>query len=148
MIKDFLPAIDWLEQDYEGRNWRVKPHRNPDWTAAHPEMDQNIYRRGPFQILDTSYCGESLADMCTEREGRVCDHGEHDGTVECWCLPTLPAYIWGLSWTEDDEHVWLTEGHRYGDGERHSKYLRAAHPYAYGEDERPNNVDWWKEDGA
>jgi hypothetical protein len=158
VIKEFLPAIEWLEQDYDFRDeasyergyqsgWRAKPRYNPDGTCPHPERDANLFRRGPYQIIDMPMCGEYLADICEEDTGVPCTHGEHQEHVKCWCLNS-PSFIQGLPWTKDDEKEWLEAGNYTGHPARFSIYLRTEHPYLFDHnwDDRPNDIHFWKEE--
>src|SRR5688572_7303 len=136
MLKEFLPAVEWLELDYDYRSredmgWKSKSRYNPDGTYGHPELDLNTYRRGPYQVLDDNVCGDFLADICTEGTGSSCDHEDHQRYVECYCLQSVPGAILGLPWTEEDERLWLTQGEYRGDPEVFSKYTRSVHPYIY-----------------
>ena len=152
MKKEFLPAINWLEQDYDHRSdtdggWRVKPRYNPDGTYPHPERDLNTYRRGPYQIIDMPMCGEYLADNCVADTGDPCTHDDHQDYVNCWCLNS-PSYILGIDWDENDEKMWLEHGNYIGRDDKYSTYLRSAHSYLFNHDwdERPNDIHFWKEE--
>lgn len=152
MIKEFLPAVEWLEQDYESREksyrgWRHPSDSNPDGSPLHPERDRNVFRRGPYQLLDDNMCDETLWEVCEENTGQKCLHKEHQEKIRCWCLQGNPGAITGLEWTEEDENHWLTRHEYQGEPERYSKYLHSVHPYLWDHayDDKPNDIDWWKD---
>lgn len=153
MIKEFLPAVEWLESDYDYRDkrenaWRSKPRYNPDGSYVGNDVDQNIYRRGPFQLLDDCICGERLSDICEENNDDPCTHEEHQYTVKCYCFSQLPMTITGLPWTEEDEKAWMERMDYRGNLYRVDRYLRETHSYAYKglSNDRANNTEWWREE--
>ena len=157
MIKEFLPAVEWLEQNYDQRSktyngWRIPPGYAPDGSDLHPERDRNVFRKGPFQLLLDAMCGEPLWESCYESTGEVCTHEEHQTLVQCWCFGGHPGRVLGLEWTSEDEEKWLKFGSFQGVPERHTDYLRKAHEYlwqdGYYNDDTPNNTEWWKEEHA
>lgn len=152
MIKEFLPAVKWLEQDYDYRSkadggWRSKPRYGPDGSHLHPELDLNQYRRGFYQLLDAPMCGEHIRDLCEDDTGERCYHSEHDFVNKCWCCMN-PGAIQNLPWTEEDEKEWLENGNYTGQHEKFRDYMREAHAYLFDDDEddQPNDIDWWKEE--
>lgn len=152
MLKEFLPAVEWLEMDYPGRDaidngWRVKPRLNPDGSHPHEAYDLNTYRRGPFQIFNGPSCGAPMSTICEDANAQECTCGDHQGRyMECYCFRARPGSISGIEWSEEDEERWLKFGAYFGVQEREHKYLEAVHPYVFefGFDDRPNNTDWWK----
>lgn len=158
MIKEFLPAVEWLERNYDKRDqvqnaWRCKldppaPGRHV-YDDVDPDLDLNQYRRGPYQILDTGNCGDYLRDLCEESGGVRCTHPDHDAYVDCYCFGGTPQYILGMSWTAENEKHYLKSGNYRGSTDEYQKYLQKAHPWIWTEgfDNKPNNTDWWKEDG-
>jgi hypothetical protein len=146
MIQEFIPAIMWLEQDYNARDeqvgydgdligWRLKPSRLPDG------------RHGFYQQFDLPTCGEYMADLCEESREKPCTHPEHRERVKCWCLP-VPGCTQGLPWTLEDERFWLETGNPYGETARYNAYLKTEYPSLYHSDYEPipNDIDFWKED--
>jgi len=149
LLKEFRPAVEWLERNYDIRDrtsngWR---HKLDPLEDAIPEgMDLNCYRRGPFQLLGEPSCGDSLRAICEESRGEgVCTHPEHDRLVDCFCFRGTPAMIQGLTWTSSDERSWLRYGNYRGDI---TQYIRNNHPYVYdkGHEDTPNNIIWWEEE--
>lgn len=158
MLKEFLPAIEWLERRYDDRDqidgaWRIKIDPAPPgqhiYAEVSPNLDLNTYRRGPYQILDGGNCGEYLRDLCEEGGGE-CDHPDHDDYVDCYCFGGTPQYILGMPWTEEDERRYLKSGNYRGDSRDYTAYLQMHHPWIWTEgfDDKPNDIDWWREDNA
>lgn len=151
-MKEFLPAIEWLEKGYDLRDaitdgWRSKLDPSDPYGPVPQNLDLNTYRRDFYQILGGPTCGDYLRNLC-EENGETCTHPEHDNHIECFCFGGVPGFIHGPEWTAEDEQKWLKFGSYRGGTDRYGEYLQEVHPYIWvpGFDDNPNNTDWWKED--
>ena len=149
MLKEFSPAVEWLEKGYDTRDeitdgWRSKLDPTEFHSTIPLGLDLNTYRRDFYQILGVPTCGDYLRNLC-EEDGERCTHPEHDDYVDCYCFGGTPAFIHGPEWTAEDDHKWLKFGSYRGGSDRYMEYLKTVHAYMWvpNFDDKPNNTDWW-----